>query len=52
MALIINDSIVPVNATVRHNSKSVNKIVYRHIYETCGGDGPLNEERFWKLLGL
>lgn len=44
MALIINGSQMPVNATVSHNGQSVNKIVYRHICETCGGDGLIGNE--------
>lgn len=44
MALIINGSKMPVNATVSHNGQSVNKIVYRHICETCGGDGLIGNE--------
>ena len=39
MALIINGSEIPVNATVSYNGQSVNKIIYRHICKTCGGDG-------------
>lgn len=44
MALIINGSKMPVNATVSHNGQSVNKIIYRHICEICGGDGLIGNE--------
>jgi hypothetical protein len=44
MPVIINGSKMPVNAIVSYNSQSVNKIVYRHICATCGGDGLIGNE--------